>query len=76
MLWQEYIMSYHCPEYEGLTVEGKLLVDKEMRVWFKKFDGTCVPSFIFRIAEERITEKIIERIKEENDRRDREQSAS
>lgn len=68
--------TFHCPEYEGLTVEGKLLVDKEMRTWFEKFDGMCVPSFIFKTAEERIIEKIIKRLKEENDRRDREQSAS
>lgn len=68
--------TYHCPEYEGLTMEGKLLVDKEMLIWFKEFDGACAPSFIFRVAEERITETIIERLKEKNDRRNRKQSAS
>lgn len=59
--------SFHCPEYEELTIEDKLLVDKEMKEWFKKFDNTCVPTFIFKVAEERE----IERLKEENDRRNR-----
>ncbi len=58
-------MNWHCPEYEELTIEDKLLVDKGMKEWFKKFDNTCVPSFIFKVAESRI----IERLKEENDKR-------
>ena len=67
MLWQEYIMSYHCPEYEELTIEEKILVDGEMKEWFKKFDDTTVPTFIFKVAEERV----IERLKKKNDRRNR-----
>ena len=64
--------SYHCQEYGLLTLEEKILVDEEMKKWFGRFDGMCVPSFIFKTAEERI----IERLKEKNDRRNREQSAS
>ncbi len=60
-------MNWHCPEYEELTIEDKLLVDKGMKEWFKKFDNTCVPTFIFRVAEERI----IERLKEKNVKRGR-----
>ena len=60
--------SFHCPEYEELTIEEKIFVDKEMKEWFKKFDNTCVPTFIFRVAEERI----IERLKEKNVKRGRE----
>lgn len=65
--------GFHCPEYEELTIEEKLLVDAEMREWFKKANPAelCMPTFIFKITEERI----IEKIKEENDRRNREQSA-
>lgn len=64
--------SIHCPEYEELTIEEKVLVDVEMKEWFKKYNDTCVPTFIFKVAEERI----IEKLKEENDKRDRKQSAS
>ena len=67
MLWQEYIMSYHCPEYEELTIEEKILVDGEMKEWFEKFNDTTVPTFIFKVAEERV----IERLKKKNDRRNR-----
>ena len=59
-------MGTHCPEYEGLTMEEKLLVNEEMKDWFKKLDETCVPTFIFKIAEQ----KIIERLKQ-NDKRNR-----
>ena len=59
--------SFHCPEYEELTIEEKIFVDKEMKEWFKKFDDTCVPTFIFRVAEERI----IEKLKEKNVKRGR-----
>jgi len=62
------VSSFHCPEYEELTIEEKIFVDKEMKEWFKKFDNTCVPTFIFRVAEERI----IERLKEKNVKRGRE----
>ena len=31
-------MEYHCPEYEELTIEEKLLVDAEMRKWFAEKD--------------------------------------
>jgi hypothetical protein len=62
------VSSFHCPEYEELTIEEKIFVDKEMKDWFKKFDNTCVPTFIFRVAEERI----IERLKEKNVKRGRE----
>lgn len=72
MLWKEYLMNDHCPEYEELTIEEKLLVDREMKEWFRKLDNLCVPTFIFKVAEERI----IEKLKEKNDRRNRKQSAS
>lgn len=74
MLWKDYIMSTHCPEYEGLTIENKLLVDKEMLVWFKKYNNMCVPTFIFKVAEERIIEEL--KRKEKNDKRNRKQSIS
>lgn len=56
MLWQEYVMNDHCPEYEYLTIEEKLLVDIEMRKWFATVEppDLCVPMFIFREAERRI----------------------
>ena len=65
-------MEYHCPEYEDLTIEEKLLVDAEMREWFaeKDLNSSYIPSFIFKEAEKRI----ITIIKEENDERNREQS--
>ena len=44
-----------------------------MKEWFKKFDDQCVPTFIFKVAEERIIEKL--KRKETNDRRNREQNA-
>lgn len=68
-------MEPHCPEYEYLTIEEKLLVDIEMRKWFKSIElkDLCVPISIFRTGESRIIE-ILKR-KETNDRRDRKQSA-
>lgn len=67
-------MNWHCPEYEELTIEEKLLVDAGMREWFRKVDPAelCMPTFVFKITESRI----IEKIKEENDKRDRKSSAS
>lgn len=67
-------MSWHCPEYEELTIEEKILVDEEMKEWFKKFDETIVPTFIFKVAEERIIEQL--KIKERNDKRNRKSGAS
>lgn len=60
-------MEPHCPEYEYLTIEDKLLVDIEMKKWFKSIElkDLCVPISIFKAAEERI----IEILKEENERR-------
>lgn len=71
MLWQEYIMNYHCPEYEELTIEEKLLVDKEMKEWYARANlpDLCAPTFIFRELERRIIENL--KRKEENDRRNR-----
>lgn len=71
----EYVMSDHCPEYENLTMEEKLLVDIERRKWFASasIQDLCVPLFIFREAERRIIEELKE--KEKNDRRNRKQSA-
>lgn len=65
-------MDYHCPEYEQLTIEEKLLVNAEMREWFKKSNlkDLCVPTFIFKVAESRI----IERLKQ-NDKRNRKSGA-
>ena len=51
-------MSWHCPEYEELTIEEKILVDEEMKEWFKKLDETIVPTFIFKVAESRIIERL------------------
>ena len=67
MMWQEYVMNDHCPEYENLTIEEKLLVDAGMRKWFasKSLQELCVPMFIFRLAESRI----IEELKEKDGRR-------
>lgn len=72
-MWGEYVMNDHCPEYEYLTIEEKLLVDIEMRKWFKSIElkDLCAPISIFRLAESRI----IEKIKEKDDRRNRKQSA-
>lgn len=71
-MWQEYVMSDHCQEYENLTMEEKLLVDKEVRKWFASVDiqELCVPIFIFREAERRIIEEF--KRKEKNDRGNRE----
>lgn len=55
--------SFHCPDYEELTIEEKILVDKGMKIWFKEFDDTCVPSFIFKVAEARIIERLKEKEK-------------
>ena len=66
-------MDWHCPEYEELTIEEKLLVAKEMKEWFKENikDEEIVPTFIFKVAESRI----IERLKQ-NDKRNRKSGAS
>ena len=55
--------GFHCPEYEELTIEEKLLVDAEMRKWFKKVNPAelCMPTFIFKVAERRIIEEIKEK---------------
>lgn len=65
-MWHEYVMIEHCPEYENLTMEEKLLVNIEMRKWFAsvKLQDLCVPMFFFKEAEKRI----IKHIKEENDK--------
>ena len=72
-MWHSYVNTYHCPEYEELTIEEKLLVNVEMREWFKNSDSAdlCVPTFIFKFAESRI----IERLKQ-NDKRNRKSGAS
>ena len=69
----EYIMSDHCPEYENLTMEEKLLVNIEMRHWLAtvNLQDLCVPMFIFREAERRI----IEILKEEEWRRKNDERA-
>ena len=51
-------MDYHHPEYENLTIEEKLLVDKEMRKWWADTENLCVPMFTIRETEHRIIEKI------------------
>lgn len=40
-------------------MEEKLLVDIDMRKWFAsaKLQDLCVPTFIFKVVEERIIEK-------------------
>lgn len=50
--------GHHCPEYEELTIEEKMLVDKEMKEWFLNFNDMCVPTFIFKVAEERAIERL------------------
>lgn len=69
-------MEPHCPEYEYLTIEEKLLVDIEMGEWFAhaNVQDLCMPMFTFREVERRIIEEI--KRKEKNDRRNRRQSAS
>lgn len=64
-------MPIHCPEYEELTLEDKLLVNVEMRELFKKINPAelCMPTFIFKMAESRIIAEF--KRKEENDRGDR-----
>lgn len=54
---------FHCPEYEYLTMEEKLLVSIEMRKWFASVElqNLCVPMFIFREAERRIIEELKEK---------------
>lgn len=76
MLWQYYVMNDHCPEYENLTMEEKLLVNMEMRKWFTRMNlqDLCVPTFIFKEAESRIIEEF--KRKEKNDKRNRKQSVS
>ena len=66
-MWKEYVMNDHCPEYENLTMEEKLLVNIEMRKWFAraKLQDLCVPISIFREVERRI----IKELKEEEWRR-------
>lgn len=52
--------SFHCQEYENLTIEEKLLVDIEVRKWFASVNlqDLCVPMFIFKEAERRIIEEL------------------
>lgn len=73
-MWHSYVNTYHCPEYEELTIEEKLLVNVEMREWFKNSNlaDLCVPTFIFKATESRV----IEKLKEENDKRNRKSGAS
>lgn len=61
-MWDEYIISDHCPEYENLTMEEKLLVNIEMRNWFAtvNLQDLCVPMFTFKEVERRIIEKFKE----------------
>ena len=68
-------MSDHCPEYEYLTIEEKLLVNNEIRKWFAcvNLQDLCVPVFIFREAERRIIEEL--KRKEKNDKRNRKSGA-
>ena len=68
-------MDWHCPEYENLTIEEKLLVNREMKKWFttSNLKDLCVPTFIFKVAESRIIEKL--KRKETNDRRNRKPGA-
>lgn len=67
---------FHCSEYEYLTIEEKLLVDIEMKKWFRSIElkDLCVPISIFRAAESRIIEML--KRKETNDKRNRKQSTS
>lgn len=67
MMWQHYVMNDHCPEYEYLTMEEKLLVAIEMREWLASMNlqDLCMPVFVYKLTESRI----IEKIKEEDERR-------
>lgn len=67
-------MDWHCPEYEELTIEEKLLVDAEMREWFKNSNPSelCMPTFMFKLTEERIIEEF--KRKEKHDKRNRKPS--
>lgn len=66
----------HCPEYEHMTIEEKLLIDEHMKEWATKNCDNIgfVPNIIYDLAEERIIERL--KRKEANDRRNRKQSAS
>ena len=68
-MWGEYIISDHCPEYENLTMEEKLLVNIEMRNWFASVNlqDLCVPTFIFKEAERRIIEEFKEKERRRNE---------
>ena len=51
-------MIYHCQEYEELSIEEKILVNEEMKEWFENINEHCEPTFIFRMAESRIIERL------------------
>lgn len=74
MLWQEYVMNDHCAMYETLTIEEKMLINIEMKKWIAGTTNLCLPTDMFKIIELDLIERL--KRKEENDRRNRKQSAS
>ena len=64
-------MPEHCLEYETLTMEEKLLLNKEMLKWYENTWIKCMTITGVWGVEREIIKKIR---KEENDRRNRKQS--
>lgn len=53
-----YFMYDHHPEYENLTIEEKLLVDKEMKKWWASMADVLFPLFVAREKELRVIKEI------------------
>lgn len=53
-----YFRYEHHPEYERLTMEEKLLVDKEMGKWWAEMKDVLFPMFIAREKELRVIKDI------------------
>lgn len=64
-------MPEHCLEYEALTMEERLLLNKEMLKWYET-TKKCIAITDVWAAERSIIKKLR---KEENDKRNREQNA-
>lgn len=53
-----YFRYEHHPEYERLTMEEKILVDKEMGKWWEEMKDALFPMFIAREKELRVIKDI------------------
>lgn len=65
-------MPEHCLEYETLTMEERILLDKKMSEWFANTGIRCMTITGMWDVERKIIKKIR---KENNDRRNRKQGA-